>query len=175
MQCPECDGELSSMTVGSIAVDVCKDGCGGIWFDAFELQKFEALDDSAGEALLDIVPASDIEVDMTRRFDCPKCTDTVLMRHFFSTDRKVVVDECPSCGGFWLDPGELREIRDLHETDEARQQAASEYFDEVFGKQVEAEEAEADAEVARSQHFAHMFKFICPSYYVPGKQGWGAF
>jgi Zn-finger nucleic acid-binding protein len=34
-----------------------------------------------------------------------------LKRHFFSAKRKVEVDQCPNCGGYWLDAGELAAIR----------------------------------------------------------------
>ena len=30
----------------------------------------------------------------------------------FSLQRQVLVDECPNCGGFWLDAGELADIRE---------------------------------------------------------------
>ena len=41
MKCPACGNELSQMVAGEITVDVCKGGCGGIWFDHFELQKVD--------------------------------------------------------------------------------------------------------------------------------------
>ncbi len=34
-----------------------------------------------------------------------------LHRHFFSAKRRVEVDQCPNCGGYWLDAGELALIR----------------------------------------------------------------
>jgi Zn-finger nucleic acid-binding protein len=34
-----------------------------------------------------------------------------LHRHFFSAKRRIEVDECPNCGGYWLDAGELAQIR----------------------------------------------------------------
>jgi Zn-finger nucleic acid-binding protein len=34
-----------------------------------------------------------------------------LHRHFFSAKRRVEVDQCPNCGGYWLDAGELNQIR----------------------------------------------------------------
>ena len=39
-----------------------------------------------------------------------KCSDTLLMRHFFSAKRAVTVDECPTCAGVWLDAGELEMV-----------------------------------------------------------------
>ncbi len=38
MNCPVCANTLSDIQAGNIRVDVCKDGCGGTWFDWFELQ-----------------------------------------------------------------------------------------------------------------------------------------
>ncbi len=35
--------------------------------------------------------------------------------------------------------------------------------------------AESEENALKAQRFARMFRFICPSYYVPGKQLWGAF
>jgi Zn-finger nucleic acid-binding protein len=34
-----------------------------------------------------------------------------LQRHYFSAKRRVEVDQCPNCGGYWLDAGELAAIR----------------------------------------------------------------
>jgi Zn-finger nucleic acid-binding protein len=163
------------MTVADVTVDVCQNGCGGIWFDNFELKKFDEPNESAGAELLDIERNPNVQVDHNRRFNCPKCEGIVMMRHFFSVKHKVQIDECPSCAGIWLDAGELRQIRELFDSEEARQQAADEYFQQVFGKEIAAMEAEDDAKLAKAQKFANMFKWICPSAYIPGKQSWGAF
>ena len=96
MNCPACSNELTQMTVGDVTVDVCKDGCGGIWFDNFELKKFDEPHESAGEELLDIERNPDVQVDHEQRFNCPKCDGIVMMRHFFSVKHKVQIDECPA-------------------------------------------------------------------------------
>jgi Zn-finger nucleic acid-binding protein len=163
------------MTVGDVAVDVCKGGCGGIWFDNFELKKFDEPHESAGQELLDVECDTSLVVDRTKRFKCPKCDDIVMMRHFFSVKKEVEVDECPSCAGFWLDAGELRKIRSFFNTEEERHKAADEYFTEVFGDKLNAMQAEDEAKLAKSRKIANMFRFICPTYYIPGKQDWGAF
>ena len=41
MICAACQGELSPLLVRGVTVDVCRDGCAGIWFDNFELKKFD--------------------------------------------------------------------------------------------------------------------------------------
>ena len=175
MKCPACLNVLQEMTVGNVTVDVCKGGCGGIWFDNFELKKFDEPHEAAGEPLLDIERDESIVVDHTERLKCPKCDDIVMMRHFFSVKKQVQVDECPGCAGFWLDAGELRKIRSLFNTEQEREQAAEQYFSEVFGDELNAMKAKSQAELNKSRKVANMFRFICPSNYIPGKQDWGAF
>ena len=175
MKCPACENTLQELTVGDVTVDVCDGGCGGIWFDAFELEKFDEPHEENGEKLLNIARNENVKVDPEKRFNCPKCDNIVMMRHFFSVKKGVEVDECPNCAGFWLDAGELREIRNLFDTEQQRHQAASEYFKDVFGDEFKAMEAENQAKLAKTRRIANLFRFICPSYYLPGKQIWGAF
>jgi len=111
MKCPACLNELTELQVGSLTVDGCQGGCGGIWFDAFELQKVDEEWEAEGECLLDIQRDERLVVDSSRKRECPRCSDMKLQRHFFSAKRRVEVDECPNCGGYWLDAGELAMIR----------------------------------------------------------------
>jgi len=175
MNCPACQNMLQEITVSDVKVDVCKGGCGGIWFDNFELKKFDEPHESAGEELLDIERDPNIMVDHKKRLKCPKCDDVVMMRHFFSVKKEVEVDECPGCGGFWFDAGELGKIRGLYDTEQERHNAVEEYFSEVFGDKLAALEAEDQAKLNKAQKISNVFRFICPSYYIPGKQDWGAF
>ena len=99
------------MQVGDLAVDVCYGSCGGIWFDAFELERVDEQEEQAGELLLSIERDESIVVDACRKRQCPRCEGIKLHRHFFSARRRVEVDQCPNCGGYWLDAGELAEIR----------------------------------------------------------------
>ena len=99
------------MRAGSVTVDVCDGGCGGLWFDQFELQKVDEPHETAGEILLHVHQSHGVAVDYTRRRHCPKCPALVMMRRYFSPQRLVEVDECPGCGGLWLDAQELGRIR----------------------------------------------------------------
>jgi len=111
VKCPACFNELTETQVGSLVVDVCQGGCGGIWFDAFELERVDEEGEVAGEPLLHISRDERIAVDASRKRDCPRCEGVRLHRHFFSAKRRVQVDQCPNCGGYWLDSGELADIR----------------------------------------------------------------
>lgn len=62
-------------------------------------------------ALLDIERDPTVRVDSSAKRACPRCDDVKLKRHFFSAKRRIEVDLCPGCGGYWLDAGELEKIR----------------------------------------------------------------
>jgi len=120
IKCPACFNALTSLQVGAVNVDVCR-GCGGIWFDAFELQRVDEEHETAGDWLLQIEREQRIQVDTHRKRECPRCEGVKLKRRYYSPRRQIEIDECPGCGGYWLDAGELEKIRE--ETEIARQVA----------------------------------------------------
>ena len=111
MKCPACMRELTEVHVGSLAVDICHGGCGGIWFDAFELQRVDEKHETGGELLANIKRDPALRVDPLRKRDCPRCNGVKLSRHRFNPKSSVEVDHCPNCAGYWLDAGELEKIR----------------------------------------------------------------
>lgn len=174
MRCPACGRELTEMKAGDITVHACLGGCGGIWFERFEIGKVDLPSESAGEALLHIARDPAIKVDPTQRRQCPRC-NTIMMQHFFDVKRMVTVDECPKCAGIWLDAGELATIRSEFNTEKERQAAAARYFDDIFGKQLAELHARSEEHAEHARKIARLFRFICPSYYLPGKQAGAAF
>jgi hypothetical protein len=132
MKCPACFNELTEVEVGGVAVDVCQNGCAGIWLDAFELQRLDEKHEIAGNHLLHLHRDPAATVDHSRKRECPRCPNIKLKRHFFSTKRRVEVDLCPNCGGYWLDAGELAAIRAENtraaELEEARKPTISSEF-----------------------------------------------
>ena len=136
--CPSCSRTLTPLAVGRIVVDACHQGCGGIWFDYFELQRFDEVHEGEGKMLANVERAEGVQPDQEKRLRCPRCSDVVLRRHFFSVNQKVVVDSCPGCGGYWLDHGELALIRSEFPTAQARDRAAERFVDDhvsAFGSQ----------------------------------------
>ncbi len=175
MNCPACGSAMTPMTVGKVTVDVCRDGCGGLWFDRFELKTVDEPAESAGELLLEAPRTPRVAVDRTKRLHCPNDAGVVMMRHLWSVKRQVTIDECPKCAGVFLDPGELAQIRSEYATDGERHEAARAYYAEMFDQHLNGMLAQDRTKAARAHKFAGMFKLLCPSYYIPGKQGWGAF
>lgn len=112
MKCPACDFDLTEMELGGVKVDACHGGCGGIWFDAFELQRVDEQREVPIQNLLRLQCDPRRTVNLARKRACPRCDAIKLKRHFFSAKRQVEVDHCPNCAGYWLDAGELEKIRD---------------------------------------------------------------
>ena len=163
------------MPVAGITVDVCTAGCGGLWFDKFELKKVDEAHESEGEILMDIEAAPDIAVDHSRRRSCPKCEGQLLRRHFFNIKREVEVDECPACSGIWLDKGELSRIRAQYGTEQERRAAVSACYDELLAENLKPMRDKTRADRSKGRRIARIFRFLCPSYYIPGDQAGGAF
>ena len=116
--CPACGKKMHKvfMTEQNLNLDVCLDGCGGIYFDNREFKKFD-------ESFEDITPLTNAyqgktfnEVDDNELRVCPVC-GTKMVKHFSSSKQEVQVDECYSCGGIFLDYNELDAIRAEYTTE----------------------------------------------------------
>jgi hypothetical protein len=109
--CPRSSTPLTPFRIGGVDTDVCED-CGGLWLDRNELARFEDAASVFGDALVahlrQFPPAL---LDHSIRLQCPHHRDVVMLRHRFSAAIAVEVDECPQCGGIWLDTDELAQIR----------------------------------------------------------------
>jgi Zn-finger nucleic acid-binding protein len=107
MKCPACNNQLVQKHAGEVMLDVCYGGCGGIWFDAHELQRLDA---RGASTIHTIWQAPGKKVDPNQLRVCPRCDDQVMLRREFHAVEKIVIDECPSCNGLWLDDGEFTRL-----------------------------------------------------------------
>ena len=109
--CPRSSTPLTPLRIGGTSTDVCED-CGGVWLDRLELDRFETRDAVFGDALeahLSQFPPT--LIDHSTRLRCPHHVDVTMLRRKFSPVVPVEIDECPACGGIWLDSDELALIR----------------------------------------------------------------
>ncbi|WP_299495440.1 zf-TFIIB domain-containing protein [uncultured Shewanella sp.] len=132
MRCPRTGSTLKPVQVGGITVDISLT-CGGVFFDHLELQHFDEKHERRGQVLVEhlkqFVPP---KLDLTQRIQCPKCIDVTMQRHFYSPKKIIEVDECPSCGGFWFDYGELEKIRTLFPTKADRENASRAFEENIL-------------------------------------------
>jgi Zn-finger nucleic acid-binding protein len=166
MKCPACGNVLQKMTVEDVSVDVCRGGCGGIWFDAHELRKFDEPHEAGGEALLDIERNENIHVAFGKKRHCPKDSKVVLTRRFFNAEKHVEIDECPNCGGVWLDYGELEEIRKLPSSPGEQEKTVQEHLQKILGPDHAAPAGAGAPDTTR--RLSRVFRFLSPRH-----RSWG--
>ena len=163
MNCPACGNHLNPYPAGAITVDVCAGGCGGIWFDAFELQKVDELQEPVARDLLELKKEETAQIDPAAKRFCPKCDGIVMRRHFFSAAKKVVVDSCPNCGGYWLDAGELAAVRSETQAQKQRKQATEIRLTRLTLQALSRDLTACQKEIQDQPHLAHRLQVMSTS------------
>ena len=121
MNCPKCpDAKLETVALSvadrsvagpggeknELRIDQCV-VCGGIWFDAGELERYL---DSKLEPLDSPLIPDEIRSRLdSKPSSCPRCARALDKRPAPNNPR-VSADRCGSCGGLWLDGGELAQV-----------------------------------------------------------------
>ncbi len=121
IQCPACGKPMIKvyMPDQGVNLDVCINGCGGIFFDNREFDKFN-------EQHEDISPLEKVfenksfnKVDDSYDRICPIC-GWKMVKNYSSSSHDVQIDECYGCGGKFLDYSELDKFRSQYATDKER-------------------------------------------------------
>ena len=137
LNCPRSGNPLKQIEIDGVKIDVSAE-CGGAWFDNYELKKFSTKDKTAGDSLLEeLGKISHPPLDLNEKLKCPKCTDVVMMRSFYSPQKQVEIDTCPTCNGVWLDPGELTMMRELFSSDQDKKFYVQEFANSVMDKNLQ--------------------------------------
>ena len=91
---------------GTLSLDTCR-SCGGLWLDAEEWKPVVG-------SVRSIDRPQGLAMDF-RRLDCPACGhaegDAGLVPRGLKGIADLEIDICASCGGAWLDRGELENAR----------------------------------------------------------------
>ncbi len=166
MNCPVCSQAMVEKDFGGVRVDVCQNGCKGIWFDWMELLKLDEKNEGLGNALEEALKYPRTNDGTRGRVGCPKC-GVPMHAHMYQSSKQVNVDECYSCGGFFLDSGELNAIRGAYMSEQEEEEYTQKLLDELPDFQ------QAQAELAKTQQRADAIRrytrFVRLSYYMGGK------
>ncbi len=161
MKCPVCGKEMVEKDFG-VEVHVCENGCKGIWFDRGALAKLDEKNEGAGAALEEALRCPRNNGGQRGQILCPICS-IPMHSHKYKRAKEVNVDECYQCGGFFLDSGELTEIRDHHMSDAEvtayTQQLAASVPE--YGKELK----DIDAETNRLQAIHGFTRLIAANYW----------
>lgn len=166
MKCPVCSQGMVEEDFGDVKVDVCKDGCKGVWFDWFELSKLDETNEGCGKTLKEALSWSRVNDENRGQINCPKCNMAMYI-HKYQSSKEVNVDECYNCGGFFLDSGELKAIRDTFMSEEERDTYAKKLTDEM--PQYKKAEQNLEKDKLRADAIQKYTRFLRVSYYIKGR------
>jgi len=132
MKCPVCGKQMVEKDFGPARVDVCENGCKGMWFDWTELRQLDEKNEGMGLALQEALRSNRANDTDRGPLNCPKC-GLPMHSHKYSNAKEVNVDECYACGGFFLDSGELKEIRENFMSEQERDAYVQKLCEQVPG------------------------------------------
>jgi len=166
MKCPVCQNDMVEKDFGGVIVDVCENGCKGIWFDWAEIVKLDEKNEGFGSALKAALAYPQVNDENRGQIDCPKCGIPMHI-HKYKSSKEVNVDECYSCGGFFLDSGELNTIRETFMSESEEEAYAGKLISEIPEYQDALKDLER--EKTRARAVRNLTRFFRVSYYVTGK------
>lgn len=139
IKCPACQKEMVKVFVptAGVNVDVCVDGCGGIYFDNREFKEFDEPHENIDEIVNAVEGKEFNTVDENLPRTCPVC-GAKMVKNFASVKKEVQVDECYACGGKFLDHGELTKIRAQYKTEAERSADTMELIYNTVGLKIKA-------------------------------------
>lgn len=111
INCPACGKQMKKVFVeeANVNVDICTEGCGGMFFDNRELERFDEEHENT-DAILKEVEGKEFEPRNEQEVRiCPIC-DIPMTK--LGGENSVQIDVCNVCGGKFLDNGELIKIRE---------------------------------------------------------------
>jgi Zn-finger nucleic acid-binding protein len=160
LSCPACDKTMKKIFVPAegINLDICIDGCGGIFFDNREYILFDEQHENIDDILAAVKDKTFERADETEVRICPVCK-VAMIKNYSSVDEQIQVDDCYKCGGKFLDNGELIKIRKEYENDKQRGEAVLQMVYNSVGPDLE----KLDKEAKFVAFFANALKAVSPS------------
>ena len=159
--CPACGKEMVKvhMPVKDFYIDVCVDGCGGIYLDNREYKYID-------EPSEDITPLIELlegktfnNVYKSKERICAVCGNT-MVKNFSSSNYTIEIDECYTCGGKFLDYKEIEKIRAEFLTEQDRANAAIDEMNDKYGAEIAAMNAKHKKAMGESNLTTRMMFFF---------------
>ena len=148
LTCPACGHSMKKIYMPSAGVnlDLCTEGCGVIFFDNRELEKFDDESDDISTILGTLQDRYFETTDESLTRICPACgTSMVKIGAGCGT---LQIDACNVCGGKFLDYGELEKIRESSK-DEANCKRTIDSLFQNFDDNYSSKQREIVEEVAK--------------------------
>lgn len=135
--CPACGKQMKKFAVDKkgFHLDICVDGCGGIWFDNRELKYFDESSEDIEMIKQALLEKSFESVNSPVTRMCPVC-NVKMVKNPTGATGKVQIDECYTCGGKFFDYNEILGMREEYKTDKEREEAALDMFNSLYSSEI---------------------------------------
>lgn len=163
--CPACGKEMHKlyMQESGTSLDVCLDGCGGIFFDGQELKHFDENSENLEELKKAVANKTFEKTDESKIRICPVCGNNMVKNHV-SVKHEITIDECYNCGAKFFDHGELTKMRNQYATEEERRQdLLSSTYNET-GAKIDALEMQHNINLLKRSKFLKLLDKIFLGY-----------
>ena len=113
INCPLCGKEMKKVFLDEqqMNVDICLNGCGGIFLDNREFDKIDDEHENIDKIIIAIKDKDFEPVVKNEQIICPICN--VPMVEMGAGKSNVKIDCCNGCGAKFLENGELQKIREI--------------------------------------------------------------
>ena len=130
--CPACGKLMHKIFIGKLGinVDICTDGCGGLYFDNNEIREFSDVNDDISEIKQQLANKTYLPVNQNKTRVCPSCNTPMAK----TLTAGVQIDTCYQCGGIFLDNGEFEIVRTHFKKLPRKPQASIENILEALGE-----------------------------------------
>ena len=128
IKCPACGEVMEKISISgkNFKIDVCTQGCGGIFFDNREFEHFDEQHENIEDILLALEGKTFKNPTIHKHRICPNCLATMVTNG--TVKSSCIIDVCYSCGGKFLDGGELEKIRNEFKSEAERSEAFNSFF-----------------------------------------------
>jgi len=145
IHCPACGKEMEKVFIDrtGATLDICTEGCGGIFFDNREFKDFDEPNEDISQIIEKVQGKTFVQVNEDNPRVCPSC-GAKMVKNYSSAKKEVQVDDCYKCGGKFLDHGELLKIRQEYQTEEERSEDVMKVLYDTVGKDIRVLDAQRD-------------------------------
>ena len=121
---------LTAINIKNVELDICPK-TGGIWFDRFEINKFDETHEDISE-LQKVLPQNPTAPEVLKNRKSPKHPAVVMQQQPYGPkgmNGVLTVDICSMSSGIWLDYLEIQKIRELYPSESERKKSVEEFVE----------------------------------------------
>lgn len=124
---------LMAINIKKVELDICPKS-GGIWFDRFEINKFDETHEDISE-LLKVLPQNPTHPEVLKSRKSPKHPAVVMQQQPYGPKGMngiLTVDICSMSAGIWLDYQEIQKIREIYPNESDRKKSVEDFVEKSF-------------------------------------------